>query len=947
MIVPNLAKAMATELICPLSQVGAVSQFGGKAHHLSRMLNEGFPVFPGFVVTDRAFQEVLSVNQLRKPIAALVGQIDFRNPASLQQASVSIRQLVQSSSVPGYLMDEMCQRWRKQLPGKTLIVRSSAVGEDSQQASFAGQLDSILNVQTEDALISALLTCWASYWSERSLFYQRGRGISLAGMGVLVQEQARSAISGVLFTISPDVRSSASADRMTVEYCRGFGTALVSGEINPGRLTVARHDWSCETLTIESSGDADTDMAMLKDELISSLVNWGLKLEKLFDGPQDIEWTVDEGGRLFLLQSRNITVSAEGRQSKGKAANTVLWSNANVNENFPDPVSPFLYSVASTGYYYYFRNLGIAIGISPARLHAMDGPLRQIIGLHGARMYYNLTSIHACLRMAPCGERLTELFNNFVGADRIAATGQHPDWARFGHGKIRQFAEVCRVAITVGWRAMRLTSGVAEFEATVDQFASKTRPELLPEKSLPEFLGDLRQFIEIRSRRWTNASLADAAAMLSYGMLKRFLHDEFPDDNLASLHNTLLKGLPDLASNKPVIGLWELSRQIQGDVHLHELFSQHNAAQVWQALQQHGEFSKFRGAFERYLDESGFRCSGELMLTVPGFQENPVALIEILRAYSGLRGESPAERLLEQESQRIAQTEQLFETLSRRSWIRFWPWPTTVLKARCLLNWTQRSIALRERARLKQALLYSRLRRIVLAVGDQLVTLGFIAERDDVFFLTHPELYDLLSNISTMEETLKSISFSRSDAAPRRESSALRESTLELIRLRKSEHQQQSRLHPPDTFELPEGCSYASYDGPQFCEEHSCDRSSKQPTDATTPECLTDSHLRGVGACGGTVTAHAAVLQDVSEFSRLSQGDILVTRQTDPGWGPLFFLIRGLVIERGGMLSHGAILAREYGIPTVVGVANASQKIAHGQTITVNGDRGFVELSRE
>lgn len=577
----------------------------------------------------------------------------------------------------------------------------------------------------------------------------------------------------------------------------------------------------------------------------------------------------------------------------------------------------------------------------------MDGPLRQIIGLHGARMYYNLTSIHACLRMAPCGERLTELFNNFVGADRIAATGQHPDWARFGHGKIRQFAEVCRVAITVGWRAMRLTSGVAEFEATVDQFASKTRPELLPEKSLPEFLGDLRQFIEIRSRRWTNASLADAAAMLSYGMLKRFLHDEFPDDNLASLHNTLLKGLPDLASNKPVIGLWELSRQIQGDVHLHELFSQHNAAQVWQALQQHGEFSKFRGAFERYLDESGFRCSGELMLTVPGFQENPVALIEILRAYSGLRGESPAERLLEQESQRIAQTEQLFETLSRRSWIRFWPWPTTVLKARCLLNWTQRSIALRERARLKQALLYSRLRRIVLAVGDQLVTLGFIAERDDVFFLTHPELYDLLSNISTMEETLKSISFSRSDAAPRRESSALRESTLELIRLRKSEHQQQSRLHPPDTFELPEGCSYASYDGPQFCEEHSCDRSSKQPTDATTPECLTDSHLRGVGACGGTVTAHAAVLQDVSEFSRLSQGDILVTRQTDPGWGPLFFLIRGLVIERGGMLSHGAILAREYGIPTVVGVANASQKIAHGQTITVNGDRGFVELSRE
>lgn len=973
MIASNFARANATELICPLSQVGAVSQFGGKAHHLSRMLNEGFPVFPGFVVTDHAFQRFLNVSQLRKPIAVLVDQIDYRNPASLQQASASIRQLVQNSSVPKILAEEMFRRWHEQLPGKTLIVRSSAVGEDSQQASFAGQLDSILNVQTEEALTTALLTCWASYWSERSLIYQRGRGIALTGMGVLVQEQAKSAVSGVLFTISPDLRSTASAERMTVEFCRGLGTALVSGEINPGRLSVARHDESLEllqtceppgwqskreTLTLESSGDADTDAAMLKDDVVSSLMNWGLKLEKLFDGPQDIEWTVDEDGRLFLLQSRRITVPADGHHAKERVANPVLWSNANVNENFPDPVSPLLFSVASTGYYHYFRNLGFAIGVARPRLLAMERPLRQIIGLHGARMYYNLTSIHACLRMAPCGERLTELFNSFVGADRIAVTDHHPDWDKFGHGTIRQFGEACRVAITTGWRAMRLPSGVAEFEATIDQFASKTRPELLSQKSLSELLADFRQFIEIRSHRWTNASLADAAAMLSYGMLKRFLNDQFPDENHTSLHNTLLKGLPDLASNKPVIGLWELSRQIQRDSHLDELFSQHNAEQVWHALQQQGEFCRFRVSFERYLDESGFRCSGELMLTVPGFQENPVALIEILKAYSILSGESPAERLLEQESQRIALTEQLLNALARRSWFRFWPWPANVLTARCLLKWTQRSIALRERARLKQALLYSRLRRIALAVGEHLVSLGFLAERDHVFFLTHPEIDQLLSQIAAIEDTLESIPGGQRNAASERESSALRGSTLELIRLRKSEHQQQSQFNPPDTFELPEGIAYASYNEQLSCEEHgpargldecseSCDRSSRQPTDATPRGCLTGLHLKGVGACGGTVTAHAAVLQDVSEFSRLSQGDILVTRQTDPGWGPLFFLIRGLVIERGGMLSHGAILAREYGIPTVVGVAHATQRIAHGRTITVNGDRGFVELSHD
>jgi phosphoenolpyruvate synthase/pyruvate phosphate dikinase len=100
--------------------------------------------------------------------------------------------------------------------------------------------------------------------------------------------------------------------------------------------------------------------------------------------------------------------------------------------------------------------------------------------------------------------------------------------------------------------------------------------------------------------------------------------------------------------------------------------------------------------------------------------------------------------------------------------------------------------------------------------------------------------------------------------------------------------------------------------------------------------------LTGVGACGGRTTANAAILLDVTQSHRLKPGDILVTRQTDPGWGPIFPLISGLVIERGGMLSHGAIIAREFGIPSVVGVKDATRRIQHGGSITVDGDRGLV-----
>ncbi len=105
--------------------------------------------------------------------------------------------------------------------------------------------------------------------------------------------------------------------------------------------------------------------------------------------------------------------------------------------------------------------------------------------------------------------------------------------------------------------------------------------------------------------------------------------------------------------------------------------------------------------------------------------------------------------------------------------------------------------------------------------------------------------------------------------------------------------------------------------------------------------------LQGVGVCGGSTTARAAVLNDVSEAHRLRPGDVLVTRQTDPGWGAVFPLISGLVMERGGMLSHGAIIAREFGIPSVVGIADATRVIPHGSRVHVDGDHGSVRLIPE
>jgi pyruvate,water dikinase len=255
-----------------------------------------------------------------------------------------------------------------------------------------------------------------------------------------------------------------------------------------------------------------------------------------------------------------------------------------------------------------------------------------------------------------------------------------------------------------------------------------------------------------------------------------------------------------------------------------------------------------------------------------------------------------------QTAERLADTARVRRELGSRRIFPFIPRPLQRAVIMRVLRWTQACICLRERARLKQALLYSRLRRIVLEIGARLTTDGRLERVDDIFFLTAEEIDALLSGAAMFPNDVRA-----------------------LVIVRREGHAALARLTPPDSLTLGAG-------------EYFTPRSSPEPSSST------DHPLKGLGACGGTVTAPATVLSDVKESHRLRSGDVLVTRQTDPGWGPVFPLISGLVVERGGMLSHGAIIAREFGIPSVVGVRDATRRILQGSIVRVDGDRGTVDI---
>jgi pyruvate,water dikinase len=219
----------------------------------------------------------------------------------------------------------------------------------------------------------------------------------------------------------------------------------------------------------------------------------------------------------------------------------------------------------------------------------------------------------------------------------------------------------------------------------------------------------------------------------------------------------------------------------------------------------------------------------------------------------------------------------------------------------------QASIGYRERARLKQALLYSRLRGVALEIGERLARSGRFGAPDDVFFLTMTELDELLSGSAMFPQAVR-----------------------ELVALRRRLHDAFSAMQPPDVMSAREG-EYPAFGAAGPC---------------TTEGADGGAVLVGTGVCGGIALGRARVLHSVAQVSELAAGEILVTRQTDPGWAPAFVAIGGLVLERGGMLSHGAILAREYGIPTLVGVKDAVKRIADGSSVRVDGDRGVVEILR-
>jgi rifampicin phosphotransferase len=821
---------------------------GGKGANLGELINGGFPVPDGFVLTTDAYQ-----------LAAVAAGVDSADPdgSAERLRAGPLPDVVRSAALDAY----------RALGGGAVAIRSSATAEDLPGASFAGQQDTYLGVAGEDEFVDAIRRCWASLWNERAVAYRTDRGIDqrTVALAVVVQLMIDAVAAGVLFTADP---ITGRRDRSVVDAARGLGDAVVSGTVDPDHYLADAT--SGEILERSTRGSA----AVLDDARIRELATMGRRIERHFDQPQDIEFAFDRD-RLWIVQSRPITTLYPLPDDAADTDDLRVYFSASVAQGYFAPITPMGMEP--------FRAIGARVG------RAFDGPdgagpTRSPLVVAGGRPFVDVTPAirdpvgrEILQRLSAAGEaRSSVVFGKLALDPRLSARG------RSRLGTIRRLGPIL-LRSGIPLYVVRLLMSPARTRARIVRDIERaTAIDLSPTATSTDRLDAVERLVTDGPPAVFPRMLGVVASgFLPYLAIGRLLGDRATEAEL----QTLTRGLSHNPTTRMDLELWALAVGLRAESVSREALLGSSTAELTDRWRAGTLPSALQDGLAAFLDRYGFRCVGEIDLGVARWSEDPGHLLGAIANY------------LQLEDAALAPDAQ-FERGAREA--------TAMVAALLGRVRGPRSLLLRFFLSRQQALMGSRelpkytlirrlftpVRELLKPVGVELAGAGRLEAPDDIYFLTLAEARQAVSGADLR------------DAVAERRATHVRELT---------------RRHIPRVL-LSDG------------------------TDAEVALVdVPDGALRGSPASPGTVTARARVIL-TPHGARLEPGEILVAPSTDPGWTPLFLTAGGLVMEMGGMMSHGAVVAREYGIPAVVGVPGATDRIRTSDEITVDGSAGVVTL---
>ncbi len=843
-------------------KINDIQEVGRKAFELARLKQANFPVPDGFVIPHSTCRKIISKG------------LNFRKVAGSNNA-------INEDDFSEQIIDEILSGFR--ILGSPVAVRSSAVEEDRQKQSFAGQYDTVLNVGGENDLFNAIESCFNSQFSEQVQKYARRNNIPVdtLNLSVLVQKQIQPDLSGVLFTVNPVTGND---QEMVVEAVKGLGEPLVAGKVHPYRYringfseTIISQGFSGDRMEVSTRPDTRTAFKnirniqktafLFEDKILWDLVRMAMSIQTMYGCPQDIEWAVADR-RVYILQSRPI--SAIGYQGINGEWTTADFRDGGVSS---DVVTPFMWSLYE--------------GVFESAMNAYLKEIRLIPGndktrwsnVFFGRPYWNAGAVKKALaRMPGFNERN---FDQDLGIEITYDTDGVVTPFSF-MGVLRAIPVMVSLKRMYYDQHIKTQKAVIRFKRYLTSFKAENLSNMKDE-DLVALFEDLvcRRHFELETA-YFKTIFNTANARLEF----KADFDKANKKGAGFQYLPLITALRPLKPVVPLFKLWEISRYVRRDPKAMHVLEAGRIEEIFS----HPILGK---ALKKFIETYGHHSTRELDLRTPRWSEDPGFIIETLRAYAELEDENNPQAhvsinrsIYENELDKLSRFFTGFRRIQRAGFmkklnnVRLHTWYKEEVR-----DWSTRAYAL--------------IRIVSLEVGRRLMQRKILDKETHIFYLSHPEVIDLLKNKS-----------------------------LDLTSIRQ-------RIKARKTYML----SFRHFENPNEIGRRWHYRYARMGKRYGTL-----GKYKGIPCSSGETKGVVRVIHDISESDKLRAGDILVTRFTDPGWTPLFPLISGVITETGGILSHAAVIAREYGIPAVLAVRKATDNLVDGQRVIIDGNKGEVQI---
>jgi pyruvate,water dikinase len=847
-----------------------IATVGGKGAHLGELSRiEGIRVPPGFCVTTDAFRRIMADAPAIDDHLARLSRLRPDDRDGIGTVSAEIRRTIQTTAIPADLAAAITSSVVRLGEDAAWAVRSSATAEDLPTASFAGQQDTYLNVIGADAILAHVRRCWASLFTERAVTYRLRNGIDhrAVQMAVVVQRMVFPEASGILFTADP---VSGNRTVASVEAIFGLGEALVSGLVNADVSTVRDGAVSSRAIATkqraiyaapaggtheQAIAPERQDQPALTDAQVLRLAALGRRIEAHFGRPQDIEWCLVDG-EFQIVQSRPITTLFPIPETGHEAYHVYL--SVGHQQMMTDAMKPLGISVwqltagrpmyEAGGRLFVDVSQALASAAGRAGLMAMAGKSDPLTG-------------DALRTIIERGDIVSSSPEDAPGAPPAPAP---PPPIETDPAIVAGLIERDQASIAAAKREIRTKSGPALLEF---------------------ILADIQELKRILFDPLSHQAIM--AGIEAAWWLNDTLHEWLGEKNAA---DTLTQSVPGNVTSEMGLALLEVADAIRPYPEVVAFLEQATDEDFLDELPRVEGGREARDAIRAWLDRYGMRCAGEIDITRPRWSERPTSLLPVI--LGNVRNFAPGEG-----QRRFAQGRQEARQKEQKLLERLRALPGGEQKAeetRRMIERVRTFAGYREYPKYGMISRYFVYKQALLAEAERLVRAGVLRSAEDIFYLTFPELQEVVRTRQVDEQ---------------------------LIRERAEAFRAYQALTPPRVLTSEGEGIRGSY------------RRDDVPAGA----------LIGLPVSAGTVEGRARVVLDMAEAD-LQPGDILVTAYTDPSWTPLFVTIAGLVTEVGGLMTHGAVIAREYGLPAVVGVEQATRLIRDGQRIRVHGTDGHIEL---